>query len=81
MQSSVTLFCLPCLVVCIGPSFHQPVQCLFMQAAKNLGIALRGVSFHVGSGATNPHAFSDAIAAARSVFDRSASALAVLHAA
>ena len=41
-----------------------------LQAAKRLGIAIRGVSFHVGSGATNPHAFSDAIAAAKRAFDR-----------
>ena len=40
-----------------------------MQAALELGIAVEGVSFHVGSGATNPTAFSQAIALARETFD------------
>jgi ornithine decarboxylase len=40
-----------------------------VQAALELGIAVVGVSFHVGSGATNPDAFSAAIALARAAFD------------
>ncbi|CAL8465714.1 g5250 [Coccomyxa elongata] len=39
-----------------------------LQAAKEMGIAVCGVSFHVGSGATNPDAFSEAIALARAAF-------------
>ena len=38
-----------------------------LATAKQLGIKVVGVAFHVGSGATNPHAFADAIAAARQV--------------
>lgn len=43
-----------------------------VQAAKAMGIDVRGVSFHVGSGATNPAAFSEAIALARAAFDAGA---------
>jgi ornithine decarboxylase len=35
-----------------------------------LGINVVGVSFHVGSGATNPDAFSEAIAVARAAFNQ-----------
>lgn len=38
-------------------------------AARQLGIGVDGVSFHVGSGATNPAAFSYAIEAAKRAFD------------
>lgn len=38
-----------------------------LATAKQLNINVVGVAFHVGSGATNPHAFADAIAAARQV--------------
>jgi ornithine decarboxylase len=44
------------------------------QAAKELGIDVAGVSFHVGSGATNPAAFSEAIALAASAFAAGAAA-------
>lgn len=40
-----------------------------LQAAVRLGVNVVGVSFHVGSGATNPCAFSQAIAAARDAWD------------
>ena len=40
-----------------------------LEAAAGLGLAVRGVSFHVGSGAKNPAAFTAAIEAARHVFD------------
>ena len=43
--------------------------CVAMQAAKELGVAVRGVSFHVGSGATDPGAFREAIQLARTAFD------------
>ena len=39
------------------------------QKARMLGIDVVGVSFHVGSGATNPDAFSAAIALAKRAFD------------
>lgn len=35
--------------------------------AQRLNLQVVGVAFHVGSGATNPQAFADAIAAARLV--------------
>lgn len=41
-----------------------------LATAKQLGIEVVGVAFHVGSGATNPHAFADAIAAARETFNQ-----------
>lgn len=45
-----------------------------MQAAKDLGVVVKGVSFHVGSGATDPEAFREAIKLARSAFDAGAGA-------
>ena len=38
-----------------------------LATAQKLNIKVVGVAFHVGSGATNPQAFADAIAAARLV--------------
>ena len=43
-----------------------------MQAAKDLGVVVKGVSFHVGSGATDPEAFKEAIKLARGAFDAGA---------
>eukprot|EP00887_Chlorella_sp_A99_P008014 scaffold12.g8014.t1 len=43
-----------------------------LEVARQLGLRLRGVSFHVGSGATNPAAFTAAIERARAVFDLAA---------
>lgn len=40
-----------------------------LEAARALGLSVRGVSFHVGSGAKNPAAFTAAIESARHVFD------------
>jgi len=40
-----------------------------LKAAKDLGLRVAGVSFHVGSGARDPTTFLSAIAAARAVFD------------
>lgn len=40
-----------------------------LEVARSLGLSVRGVSFHVGSGAKNPAAFVAAIEAARQVFD------------
>eukprot|EP00271_Cylindrocystis_brebissonii_P000221 TRINITY_DN1025_c0_g1_i1.p1 TRINITY_DN1025_c0_g1~~TRINITY_DN1025_c0_g1_i1.p1 ORF type:complete len:960 (+),score=154.59 TRINITY_DN1025_c0_g1_i1:653-3532(+) len=41
-------------------------------AAKDLGVHVAGVAFHVGSGASDPTSFADGIKVARSVFDRAA---------
>lgn len=43
-----------------------------LEAAAALGLCVRGVSFHVGSGAKNPAAFTSAIESARTVFDMAA---------
>eukprot|EP00959_Pyramimonas_sp_CCMP1952_P039206 820739-Pyramimonas_sp.AAC.2 len=40
-----------------------------LRAAQRLGLHMEGISFHVGSGATDPKAFARAIAAARAAFD------------
>lgn len=51
---------------------------IFLQAAKDLGVNVKGVSFHVGSGATDPEAFREAIRLARGAFDTGTGML-VLH--
>jgi len=48
-----------------GPQDVLPL----LRLAKELGLNVIGVSFHVGSGATNPAAFVAAIASARRVWD------------
>lgn len=40
-----------------------------LQAAKRMNLRLEGVSFHVGSGASTPEAFSHAIKSARDLYD------------
>ncbi|XP_060788805.1 ornithine decarboxylase-like [Neoarius graeffei] len=45
---------------------------LLLERAKELGLDIIGVSFHVGSGCTDPESFSQAIADARCVFDMGA---------
>jgi ornithine decarboxylase len=40
-----------------------------LQAAQSAGLAVVGVSFHIGSGATNSRAYQRAIAAAKTAFD------------
>lgn len=43
-----------------------------LAVAKELGLDMAGVSFHVGSGASNPDALPEGIAAAAAVFARAA---------
>ncbi|KAF2863494.1 hypothetical protein K470DRAFT_254788 [Piedraia hortae CBS 480.64] len=43
-----------------------------LQLAKNLSLDLVGVAFHVGSGASDPAAFTQAVIDARSAFDQAA---------
>ena len=52
----------------------SPTSCAVScaQTAKELGIEVVGVSFHVGSGAIDPKAFGAAIALARAAFDAGA---------
>lgn len=40
-----------------------------LERAKELGLHVIGVSFHVGSGCTDPNTYTQAIADARCVFD------------
>ena len=40
-----------------------------LQAAKERGVQVVGVSFHVGSAATNPKAFEEGIAVAKQAFN------------
>jgi ornithine decarboxylase len=40
-----------------------------LAAAAQLGVAVEGVAFHVGSGATNPAAFSHAVELGRAAWD------------
>lgn len=51
-----------------GAEFYE-VEGLLLKA-KHLGLNVKGVSFHVGSGARDPRAHSFAIAQARAVFDK-----------
>ena len=53
-----------------SPSSGSNTCRVLLQAAQSLSVNVAGVSFHVGSGATNPAAFSEAIALARDVFDQ-----------
>ncbi|KHN86557.1 Ornithine decarboxylase [Toxocara canis] len=41
-----------------------------LKAAAELGVAVVGISFHVGSGCTNPIAFEEAIIQAHALFDK-----------
>ncbi|KAF2168936.1 hypothetical protein M409DRAFT_52923 [Zasmidium cellare ATCC 36951] len=53
-----------------GASMDKVPQLLAL--AKELGLDVAGVAFHVGSGASDPDAFRKAIVDARSVFDQAA---------
>lgn len=48
---------------------------LLLERAKDLGLDVIGVSFHVGSGCTDPETYSQAISDARYVFDMGVSSL------
>jgi ornithine decarboxylase len=48
---------------------HPHVTGQLLQVAKDIGLDVVGVSFHVGSGCMDATSFADAIAAARRVFD------------
>lgn len=59
----------------LGLKFGVPLHQTFglLKAAKDLELDIIGVSFHVGSGCTDPSTFADAVARARKVFDEGAS--------
>lgn len=58
----------------LGLKFGAPPTATrsLLQLARNLGLNVVGVSFHVGSGAQDPNAFVTAVKDARKVFDEAA---------
>ncbi|XP_061175347.1 ornithine decarboxylase-like [Saccostrea echinata] len=48
---------------------HPDKACALLEVARNLGLNVMGVSFHVGSGCEEAEAFAVAIQQARTVFD------------
>lgn len=48
-----------------------------LERAKELGLEVVGVSFHVGSGCTDPETYTQAIADSRCVFDMGVSCLGI----
>lgn len=55
----------------LSVKFGVPVKACrgLLERAQELGLDVIGVSFHVGSGCTDPQTFTQAIADARCVFD------------
>lgn len=55
----------------LSVKFGVPVKACrgLLERARELGLDVIGVSFHVGSGCTDPNAYTQAIADARCVFD------------
>ena len=58
-------------VCCLSVKFGAQLKSCqgLLERAKELGLNVIGVSFHVGSGCTDPKAYIQAIADARCVFD------------
>uniref|UniRef100_A0A672RAR2 ornithine decarboxylase n=1 Tax=Sinocyclocheilus grahami TaxID=75366 RepID=A0A672RAR2_SINGR len=58
----------------LSVKFGATLKCsrLLLERAKELGLDVIGVSFHVGSGCTDPETYSQAISDARYVFDMGA---------
>lgn len=55
----------------LGQKYGAPLDttCDLLHKAKELDLKVVGVSFHCGSGVSDPQAFANAVIAARSVFD------------
>lgn len=55
----------------LSVKFGAPLKACrgLLERAKELGLDVIGVSFHVGSGCTDPETYTQAIADARCVFD------------
>lgn len=55
----------------LSVKFGAPLKACrgLLEQAKKLGLDVIGVSFHVGSGCTDPETYTQAIADARCVFD------------
>ncbi|KAF9893971.1 Mitochondrial 2-oxoadipate and 2-oxoglutarate transporter [Aspergillus nanangensis] len=60
--------------VCLGDKFGAPWETTngLLKKAKRLQLNILGVSFHIGSGASDPQAFATAVKQARCVFDEGA---------
>ncbi|RDX46258.1 ornithine decarboxylase [Lentinus brumalis] len=60
----------------LGLKFGAPMHTVpaLLAKARELGLDVVGVSFHVGSGSTDPFAFADAVERARAAFDMGAAA-------
>ncbi|RMZ42905.1 hypothetical protein AFCA_009469 [Aspergillus flavus] len=58
--------------VCLGDKFGAPwnTTVALLKRARELHLQIVGVSFHIGSGASDPEAFTTAIQQARHVFDQ-----------
>ncbi|CAO3608830.1 unnamed protein product [Mucor fragilis] len=56
----------------LGLKFGAPLHTVqhLLQTAKELNLNVIGVSFHVGSGCLDEHAFGDAVVRAKNVFDQ-----------
>ena len=54
--------------------FGSPLHCTgeLLHLARDLGLTVVGISFHIGSGASDPHSFTKAVRDARTVFDQAA---------
>lgn len=55
----------------LGLKYGAPLNTTqsLLELARELGLSVVGVSFHVGSGSSDPYAFVDAVLRARKVFD------------
>ncbi|XP_063807327.1 ornithine decarboxylase-like isoform X1 [Pseudophryne corroboree] len=58
-------------VSCLSKKFGALVEICehLLKRAKSLNVLVTGVSFHIGSGSSNPHSFHQCIADARRLFD------------
>ncbi|KAE8375734.1 pyridoxal-dependent decarboxylase [Aspergillus bertholletiae] len=58
--------------VCLGDKFGAPwdTTLALLKRARQLDLQIVGVSFHVGSGASDPESFTTAVQQARRVFDQ-----------
>lgn len=66
----------------LSVKFGAPLKACrgLLERAKELGLDVIGVSFHVGSGCTDPETYTQAIADARCVFDMGVSWARIIYA-
>lgn len=65
----------------LSVKFGAPLKACrgLLERAKELGLDVIGVSFHVGSGCTDPETYTQAIADARCVFDMGVSCARIVY--